>query len=175
MIQVAGRDHSKAMALVDELRGSGTAATALASVEDAVRSADIVCAATHAAQPVVRREWLGPGTHVNSVGYNTAGDGEIDVQTIRDALVVVESRSVALAAPPAGAVELRRAMETGVISADDIDAEIGELVTGDRAGRTDDSQLTLYKSVGVAVQDATAAALILHAARARSIGTTIEM
>lgn len=175
VVQVAGRDHSKAIALVDELSESGTAATALASVEDAVRSADIVCAVTHAAQPVLRREWLRPGTHVNSVGYNTAGDGEIDVQTIRDALVVVESRSVALAAPPAGAVELRRAMETGVISADDIHAEIGELVTGDRAGRTHDRQLTLYKSVGVAVQDATAAALILQAARARSIGTVIEM
>jgi alanine dehydrogenase len=174
-VQVAGRDHDKARALVEDLIESGTAATALAAVEDAVRSADIVCAATHAAEPVVRREWLGPGTHVNSVGYNTAGDGEIDVATVRDALVVVESRSVALAAPPAGAVELRRAIDQGVITADDIHAEIGELVAGDRAGRTDDRQISLYKSVGVAVQDAAAAALVLDAARARNIGTTIEI
>jgi alanine dehydrogenase len=175
VVQVAGRDHRRAMALVDDLVGSGTAATALPSVEDAVRSADIVCAATHAAEPVVRREWLRPGTHVNSVGYNTAGEGEVDVQTIRDALVVVESRSVALAPPPAGAVELGRAIESGAIDADHIHAEIGEIASGDREGRTDDGQLTLYKSVGVAVQDAAAAALIWQAARVRRVGTTIEM
>jgi alanine dehydrogenase len=174
-VQVAGRDHAKARALVDDLIASGTAATALASPEDAVRSADIVCVATHAAEPVVHRDWLRPGTHVNSVGYNTAGEGEVDVRTIRDALVVVESRSAALAAPPAGAVELGRAIESGAIDADHIHAEIGEIVAGDREGRIDDDQLTLYKSVGVAVQDAAAAALIWEAASARGVGTNIEI
>ena len=174
-VQVAGRDHGRAKALVDDLLDSGTEATALPSLEDAVRSADVVCAATHAAEPVVRREWLRPGTHVNSVGYNTAGEGEVDVQTIRDALVVVESRSAALAAPPAGAVELGRAIETGAIDVDHIQAEIGQIAAGDRAGRTDDDQLTLYKSVGVAVQDTAAAALIWEAARARGVGTKVEI
>jgi alanine dehydrogenase len=173
-VQVAGRDQARAKALVDELLASGTAATALPSVEDAVRAADVVCAATHAAEPVVRRAWLRPGTHVNSVGYNTAGEGEVDVQTMRDALVVVESRSAALAAPPAGAVELARGIEAGVIHADHI-REIGEIVAGDRAGRTDGDQLTLYKSVGVAVQDAAAAGLIWEAARARGVGTEVEV
>jgi ornithine cyclodeaminase len=134
-----------------------------------------VCATTHAAEPVVRREWLGPGTHVNSVGYNAAGIGEVDVETIRDAVVVVESRSVALADPPAGAIELGRAIETGAIDADHIRAEIGEIAAGDREGRTDDRQLTLYKSVGVAVQDAAAAALVWDAARARGVGTSIDI
>ena len=149
-VQVAGRDHGRAKALVDDLLDSGTEATALP-------------------------EWLRPGTHVNSVGYNTAGEGEVDVQTIRDALVVVESRSAALAAPPAGAVELRRAIETGAIDVDHIHAEIGQIAAGDRAGRTDDYQLTLYKSVGVAVQDTAAAALIWEAARARGVGTKVEI
>jgi ornithine cyclodeaminase/alanine dehydrogenase-like protein (mu-crystallin family) len=174
-VQVAGRDHGRAKALVDELFESGSAAIAVPSVEDAVRSADVVCAATHAAEPVVRREWLRPGTHVNSVGYNTAGEGEVDVETIRDALVVVESRSAALAAPPAGAVELGRAIERGAIGAGHIHAEIGEIIAGDRAGRTDDGQLTLYKSVGVAAQDAAAAALVWEAARSRGVGTEIEV
>jgi ornithine cyclodeaminase len=174
-VQVAGRDPARAKALVDELLDSGTAATPVASVEDAVRSADVVCAATHAAEPVVRRAWLRPGTHVNSVGYNTVGEGEVDVETVRDALVVVESRSSALSAPPAGAVELGRAIERGVIEADHVHAEIGEIVAGDRPGRTDDGQLTLYKSVGVAAQDAAAAALVLEAARARGVGTEVEI
>jgi ornithine cyclodeaminase len=174
-VQVAGRDPAKAKALVDELLETGTAATAVTLVEDAVRSADVVCAATHAAEPVVRRAWLRPGTHVNSVGYNTAGAGEVDVETVRDALVVVESCSSALAAPPAGAVELGRAIERGAIDADHVHAEIGEIVAGDRAGRTDDDQLTLYKSVGVAAQDAAAAALVLEAARARGVGTEVDV
>jgi ornithine cyclodeaminase/alanine dehydrogenase-like protein (mu-crystallin family) len=174
-VQVAGRDPGKARALVDELRESGIAGTALPSLEDAVRSADVVCATTHAAEPVVRREWLRPGTHVNSVGYNTAGAGEVDVQTIRDALVVVESRAAALAAPPAGAVELGLAIDRGAIDADHIHAEIGEIVAGDRAGRTDDGEITLYKSVGVAVQDTAAATLVWEAACARRVGTEVEL
>jgi alanine dehydrogenase len=174
VVQVAGRDHARAKALVDDLLEAGTAATALPSIEDAVRSADVVCAATHADEPVVRREWLRPGTHVNSVGYNADGDGEVDVETMRDALVVVESRSAALAAPPAGAVELARAIEAGAVDADLV-PEIGEIAAGDRAGRTDADQLTLYKSVGVAVQDAAAAGLILEAAHARGVGTEVEV
>jgi alanine dehydrogenase len=174
VIQIAGRDHTRARALVGDLLEEGTTATALASIEDAVRSADVVCAATHADEPVVRRDWLRPGTHVNSVGYNTAGEGEVDIQTMRDALVVVESRSAALAAPPAGAVELARAIEAGAIDADHMH-EIGEIAAGDRAGRIDAGQLTLYKSVGVAVQDAAAAGLILEAARARGVGTEVDV
>jgi len=174
VVQVAGRNHARAKATVDDLLEAGTAATALASIEDAVRSADVVCAATHAAEPVVRRAWLRPGTHVNAVGYNTAGNGEVDVETMRDALVVVESRTAALAAPPAGAVELARAIEAGAIDADRV-PEIGEIAAGGRAGRADDDQLTLYKSVGVAVQDAVAAGLILQAAHARGVGTEVDV
>jgi alanine dehydrogenase len=175
VVQITGRDHGKAAALAGELAGSGIRARAAAPIENAVRSADIVCAATHAGQPVVRREWLRPGTHINSVGYNSAGAGEVDTATIRDAVVVVESRTAALAAPPAGAIELCRAIEAGVIGADHVHAEIGELVAGDRPGRTDPAQLTLYKSVGVAVQDAAAAALVLQAARDQGAGRHIAM
>jgi ornithine cyclodeaminase len=175
MLQIAGRHPEKVAALAEDLADRGISVTAVASLEDAVRSADIVCAATHSDQPVVRRDWLRPGTHVNSVGYNLAGSGEVDIATVRDALVVVESRAAVLAAPPSGAVELRRALEAGAIDADHIYAEIGELVAGDRPGRTDDTQLTLYKSVGVAVQDAAAAALVLEAARNSGVGSPIEM
>ena len=175
MIQIAGRDHGKAVALAGQLAAAGIRAQAVASIEDAVRRADVVCAVTHADRPVVRREWLRPGTHVNSVGYNAAGQGEVDTDTVRDAVVVVESRTAVLAAPPSGAVELRRAIEAGVIGADHVRAEIGELLAGDRAGRTDPGQLTLYKSVGVGVQDAAAAAVVLQGARDRGAGLLIEL
>jgi len=123
---------------------------------------------------VLRREWLRPGAHVNSVGYNTSGDGEVDPAIIGDALVVVESRAAALAPPPAGAVELLRALEARAIDPSHV-VELGEVAAGTALGRTSDTQLTLYKSVGVAAQDAAAAGLVLAAARDRGAGTHITM
>jgi ornithine cyclodeaminase len=174
-VRVAGRTADGADALVQRLVDEGVPAETAPSIEDAVRSADVVCAATHADRPVVRRDWLGPGTHVNSVGYNLAGEGEIDTAIVRDALVVVESRATALAPPPAGSIEIGLAIERGVITPDHTLVEIGEVVSGTHGGRTDDDQLTLYKSVGVAVQDAAAAALILRAAHDAGVGTEVQL
>jgi ornithine cyclodeaminase len=172
VIRIGGREQDNVAALVEQLRPQlRVTVEAASSIEDAIRSADIVCAATHADQPVVRREWLAGGAHVNSVGYNAAGTGEVDEATLRDALVVVESRGAALAPPPTGAVELVRATERGI----DVHAELGEILGGTARGRTDDTQITLYKSVGVAVQDAAAAALVLRAAHDRGVGTEVEM
>ena len=172
VIRIGGREQDNVKGLVEKLRLQlGVTVEAATSIEDAIRSADIVCAATHADQPVVRREWLAEGTHVNSVGFNAMGAGEVDEATLRDALVVVESRAAALAPPPTGAVELIRASERGI----NVHAELGEILAGTAQGRTDDTQITLYKSMGVAVQDAAAAALILRAAQVRGIGTELEM
>jgi len=173
-VLIAGRDQAKARALAGELAAAGVPAQAASCAEDAVRSADVVCAATHAASPVLRREWLRPGAHVNSVGYNTSGDGEVDPAVIRDALVVVESLAAALAPAPAGAVELLRAVEQHAIDASQI-VEIGQVAAGTARGRAGDAQLTLYKSVGVAAQDAAAAVLVLAAAQERGVGTSIAM
>jgi alanine dehydrogenase len=164
-IRVAGRDRERAEALAEEL---GPTARAVGSYEEAIRGADVVAATTHATVPVVRREWLSPGVHVNSVGLNPAGR-ELDEETVADSLLVVESRESALAPPPAGAPELA-GVEPGRVH-----AELGELVSGARTGRTSPDQITLYKSVGVAIQDAAAAALVLAAARKQSVGREIEL
>jgi ornithine cyclodeaminase/alanine dehydrogenase-like protein (mu-crystallin family) len=164
-IRVAGRDRGRAEALAEEL---GPAARAVDSYEEAIRGADVVAATTHATEPVVRREWLAPGTHVSSVGLNPSGR-EVDEATVAAATLVVESRDSALAPPPAGAPEL-----VGV-PPERVHAELGELVTGARPGRSSQDELTLYKSVGVAVQDAAAAALVLSAARERGIGREVDL
>jgi alanine dehydrogenase len=161
-IRVAGRDPEKAEALADEL-----GAVAVETFEAAVRGADVVAATTHAEEPVVRREWLAPGVHVNSVGLNPSGR-EVDEATVADAIVVVESRESALAPPPAGAPELVGVDPSRL-------AELGELLSGARTARTAPEDITLYKSVGVAVQDAAAAALVLDAARERDVGRRIEL
>jgi ornithine cyclodeaminase len=161
-IHVASRDPARAEALARDLEGdTGVATAAAATYADAVRGADIVAAVTHSPEPVVRREWLAPGTHVTSVGVNPDGR-EIDGETVRDAVVVVESRAAALAPFPAGSNDLLWAIRDGLIDESHIHAELGELVVKSKPGRTDEGQLTLFKSVGVAVQDAAAAALVLR-------------
>jgi ornithine cyclodeaminase len=173
-IRVAGRDPAKAAGLAAELSGELPAEVrAVATYRDALDGADIACAVTHAAEPVIRRSWLSPGVHVISVGYNRAGR-EVDGATVAEALVCVESRSAALAAF-AGSNDLLIPIREGVITAAHIHAELGELVTGTKPGRRTREQITLYKSVGVAVQDAAAAALVIAAASKQGTGEQITL
>ena len=117
--------------------------------------------------PVVRLDWVAPGAHVSSVGYNAPGS-ELDPELVGSATVFVEARSSSFAPPPGGAPEL-----AGLDP--DATAELGELVAGTRRRRSDPAEITLYKSVGVAVQDLAAAALVLAAARERGAGLEIEL
>lgn len=136
--------------------------------EDAVRGADVVHATTASPAPIVRFDWLEPGAHVSSVGYG-AGGSELDPAIVERAdVVVVEQRDSAFAPLPAGAPELDPRGRDGVV-------ELGEIIAGTAAGRTSGDQITLYKSVGVAVQDLAAAALVLAAARERGAGQEIEL
>ena len=158
-VTVAGRNQGRAAELAAQIGGR------VAGIEDAVRSADVICAATHAAEPVIRMEWLRPGTHLNSVGFNPQGR---ELDGTAGALVAVESRASAFAAPPAGANELRGLSPASAV-------ELGELLSGSRPGRTSKEQITIYKSVGVAAEDAAAAALVVRLARERGIGRAIDL
>ena len=161
-IRIAGRDRTKTEALAAEVGGN-----AFDSFEEAVRGADIVCATTHSPEPVVRREWLTRGAHVTSVGVNPAG-AELEEELLADASVFVESRDAVLSPFPAGANDLRAL-------APDRLTELGEVLNGARPGRTDAQQLTVYKSVGVGVMDAAAAALVLRAAAELGAGVEVEL
>jgi alanine dehydrogenase len=170
-VRIAGRDAEAAERLAARLeKETGAPVTASDSLAAALVGADVVCAATAATEPVVRRDWLAPGVHVNSVGYTTAGR-EVDAETVRDALVVVESRAAALAESN----DIRWAIRDGVAEPDAVHAELGELVAGTRAGRTSAEQITLYKSLGVAAEDDAAAALVLVAAERDGLGTVVEL
>jgi alanine dehydrogenase len=157
-VVVGGRDSAKAARLAAEVGGRA------ASIEEAVRAADVICAATHAREPVIRRSWLRPGAHVNSVGLNPHGR---ELDSIAGALVAVESRASAFAVPPAGANELRDLAAAEAV-------ELGELLSRTRVGRTAPEQITIYKSVGVAAEDAAAAALALKWARERGVGHVLD-
>ena len=169
-IRVVGHNQARAAALADEIgRGLGVPTKAFDLGQNAFAGVDIICATTHSADPVVRGEWLEPGVHINSVGLNSNGR-ELDGEVVRRALVVVETRGAALAPAPSGSNDLLWAIRDGLIGEEHIHAEIGELISGARPGRTSADQITLYKSVGVAVQDAIAAHLVLEAATQRGVG-----
>jgi len=174
-IRVASRNKDHADRLVAELAPRlALEVISVSGFADACNRADVISATTHAVEPVVRRDYLAPGVHVTSVGYNTAGR-EVDSQTVVDALLVVESRAAVLAPPPSGSPDIRIPIEEGLIGPEHIHAEIGEIVSGTKPGRTSPDQITLYKSVGVAVQDVAAAAIVLAAARSKRLGTQVEM
>lgn len=122
--------------------------SAAASAEEAVRGADVIVVATAASAPVLMGEWLAPGAHVNAVGATRPTWRELDDVTLRKARLYVESREAAM-------------KESGdVIAAGEISAEIGEVIAGSNNGRKSDEEITLFKSVGVAVEDIAAASLV---------------
>ncbi|MGO8819349.1 MAG: ornithine cyclodeaminase family protein [Terriglobia bacterium] len=174
-IHIVGRNSQKAARLAAEItRAQGIHTSAVEASAKTFADADIICAATHSAEPVVKGGWLQPGTHVTSVGLNSRGR-EVDPAAVLAALVVVESRQAALAPNAGGANDLKWPIRDGLMAADHIYAEVGELIAGAKPGRTSADQITLYKSVGVAVQDAVAAHLVLEAAREAGVGREVEL
>ena len=130
-----------------------------------VEDADIVLCATTSATPLFDGNALQPGTHITAVGTFVPEKREVDTTTIRRShRIVVDSREACL--EEAGDLIIPNA---------EIDAEIGEIVNGDKQGRQSDDEITFFKSVGVAVQDAVAGAAVLAAAEAEGFGTVVEM
>ncbi|RJS88733.1 hypothetical protein CW700_06885 [Candidatus Bathyarchaeota archaeon] len=124
---------------------------------EAVEGADIVVTTTTSKTPVIRREWLGERVHISAIGSFYPDHREIDTATVRDAKVVVDSREAVL--EEAG--DLIIPLKEGAITEDHIYAELGELIIGLKPGRTRDDELTLFKSVGLAIQDSAVAALVI--------------
>jgi ornithine cyclodeaminase/alanine dehydrogenase-like protein (mu-crystallin family) len=161
-IRVASRDDQHAQRLAAEF-----GATAADSFESAARGADVVCFCTDASSPVSSRAWFGPGTHVTSVG-SSAGGPELDPETIGAADPLVVEHRDAFKPYPSGAHELQGRDPSAA-------AELGELIAGTRPGRTSAEQLTVYKSMGHAVEDAVAADLVYRAARAAGAGVAVKL
>ena len=148
---VWGRDTAKAAALAAEF-----SAEAVPDLRAACAVADVICTVTGSATPVVLGEWLQPGTHINLVGSSAPGPVEVDNALVASGRYFVESRASALAA----AAEFLAAREAGLIDDSHIAGEIGEVLLGRIPARTADTDITIYKSLGHAVQDLAAASLL---------------
>jgi alanine dehydrogenase len=140
-----------------------------ASPAAALHGADIVCAATVSSRPVFDDADVAPGTHINAIGSYQPHVQEIPAATVRRAQVVVDHRESALAETGDLIIPIRH----GLITESHVHAELGEILMGKAEGRRDDKAVTLFKSVGIAVQDLAAASRALAQAEAEGLGTTV--
>ena len=178
---VQGREHLRLLSLVrdvDEIQICSLEfdhaermadlhpkAHAVRDVRHAIQRSDLVCLATHSARPVIEPQWVKPGTHVSSVGYHPP-EGELPPALARDHRLFVETAD-AFAAAPVGCSELRGLTASRATT-------IGDVVNDPRRGRTSSSEITIYKAMGIAMEDMVAANLAFRGAQRSGLGTTIE-
>lgn len=155
-VVIWNRTPDTARRLAAELDRPDLRVTATGDREDAVRSADIVCAATLSAEPLVRGAWLQPGTHVDLVGAYNPRMRESDDEAVRRARVYVDTRAGAL--KEAG--DIAQAVASGALREADIAGDLADLCHGRVDGRRSAEEITLFKSVGTAIEDLAAAVLV---------------
>lgn len=145
-------------------------AVASPSPDAALLEAEVVCTTTSAAKPIVELRWLAEGAHVNAVGSSIPTTRELDTATVAASSLFVDRRESTL--NEAGDYLLAAA--EGAVGPDHIRAELGEVLTGVHPGRQDESELTVFKSLGIAVEDLGAAELVVERARERGVGAEVE-
>lgn len=169
-VRVWNRTEERARALAEFGTELGFEVEVCGTARGAVEDADIVCTVTSSPDPVLEGAWLAAGTHVNAVGAFTPETREVDGEVIaRSDVIVVDSRESARAE----AGDLLIALDDGVLTEPFEPAEIGELLTGAREGRTDQQQITFYESLGLALQDVTAAAFAVGVAGSKGLGVEV--
>ena len=172
LIKIYSPSGKSAASIKQELQPQcGVPIEVVDSAQDAVRDSDLLVTVTTAKQPIVKVEWLKPGVHINAVGSHRPDLREIDGATMKRATVVVDSREAIMA--ECGDILL--ALKERSISESDIHGELGAVLAGSKAGRSSASEITLYKSVGIAIQDVATAQLVYRKAIERNVGTNVEI
>jgi ornithine cyclodeaminase/alanine dehydrogenase-like protein (mu-crystallin family) len=140
------------------------------NVEEALAGADLIVTATTAKEPIVRREWISPGAHLNLVGSSIPNTREVDSATMAASSLFVDRRESTI--NEAG--DYLFALREGAIGPDHIRAEIGEVLKGDKPGRTSPEEITLFKSLGLGIEDLAAAEYLYGQAREQKVGSWVE-
>ena len=171
-VRVYSPDRSRREAFAGrESRRYGIEIEAAGSAHDAVERAEIICTTTSAREPVLFGEWIAPGAHVNAVGSSIASTRELDTAAVVRARLFVDRRESTL--NEAG--DFLFPKQEGAIGDDHIQGEIGEVLLGHVEGRRTASEITLFKSLGLAVEDLAAAYHVLERAREEGVGTPVEI
>ncbi len=169
--RVAARNIEHAQQLVREMQPKvGFPIDAVETNEEAVRGADVIVTATSSLEPVINRDWISPGAHINAIGTHSPNSREIDSATMAVARIFVDRRESAL--NEAGDYLL--AAKEGLITPESILGEIGELLIGTKTGRASATEITLFKSLGLAIEDVVSADYLYQKAKAQQTGTWID-
>ena len=170
-VRIASRRFENAVTFTQEMQPEFTTLIEpVETVEAAIRGADIIVTATTSRDPVLRREWVSPGAHINAIGTFSPKAREVDTATMVDARLFVDRRESAL--NEAG--DYLIAAQEGAIGPEHIRAELGDILTGAHSGRTSPAEITLFKSLGLAIEDLAAAALVYQRARSQAAGTSVD-
>jgi len=168
--RVAARNIEHAQQLVREMQPRvGFPIEPVETNEEAVRGADVIVTATSSLEPVINRDWISPGAHVNAIGTHSPNSREIDSATMAAARIFVDRRESAL--NESGDYLL--AAKEGLVTSESIVAEIGELLIGTKTGRTSATEITLFKSLGLAIEDVVSANYLYQKAKTQQTGTWI--
>jgi len=172
-VYIYDSDSEKARKFAEEMKGEGSIPDDIrvaSDAKEAVKHADIICTATTSAKPVFDDKDVKTGTHISAVGSYTADMQEVSAETLKRARIVVDSYSASL--EEAG--DLIQPIKAGLFDRSHIHAELGEIVLGRKPGRETEDEITYFKSVGIAVQDAMAAQVALNNARKMNIGREVD-
>jgi ornithine cyclodeaminase len=170
-VRVASRDPARVRAFIAEMAPRyDVPIEPSAGVEQALRGADLIVTATTAAEPIVRHEWVAAGAHINAVGSSIPTTRELDTATLAAANLFVDRRESTL--NEAG--DYLFAAREGAIGPEHIRAEIGELLIGAHPGRTSPDEITVFKSLGLAIEDLAAADYVYRQAQTQGVGSWIE-
>ncbi len=170
-VLATSRNPANRESFAARLRQVGVHVEVMEDPEQAVRESNVICLATTSRDPVIKAAWVRPGAHINAVGANVANRREVDVDLLRASRVVVEYREQAF--QEAG--DLVAPLKAGEITEAVVAAELGQVVTGAKPGRTSEDEITLFKSIGVAIEDVAVAALVYEKATAHGVGADVEM
>jgi ornithine cyclodeaminase len=169
-VRVAGRTEAKAQAFVSELAPKyDFRMEAVEGAEQAVRGADVIVTATNSAEPVIRREWVKPGAHINAVGSCSPRMRELDTGTVVASTFYVDRRESAL--NEAG--DYLIPASEGAVGPGHIRAEIGQLLIGEELGRSFPEEITLFESQGIAIEDLAAAQFLYRKALEKGVGARV--
>jgi len=140
------------------------------SNEEAVRGADVICTVTQSAEPVLSFEWLKPGAHINAVGSCFPHTRELDSETVASSSFFTDRRESC----EREAGDYILALKEGAISDGHIRAELGDVLAGTAQGRTSADEITVFESLGLAVEDLASAEYLVGRAEAEGVGTTVD-
>ncbi len=171
-VRIYSPTQTHARRLVEQAADPGAELLVTASAQEAVRDADVVVTATSSREPVLSHDWLKPGAHLNAVGASTPRAREIDTATVAASALFCDSRE----SLRNEAGEFQLAIAEGLITGEEhVRAELGEVLAGTASGRRDAAELTMFRSLGLAIEDQAAAQTAVAAAIAHGLGTEVEL